>query len=174
MSVAPSITWPLVAIRPSLRMKKPVPMPRTGVSLGPLPPCPYMRSRNSRKGSLAPPRAVVATIPTTAGIDDFTSAAMETGGAVGRSFSAGGKEVEDGLRSSGLPGHRRGDRSLCVARVEATLQPGEREREQRDHRQRERPAPSLNPEQFRHRRRVLPRPAGGRSPIAGAGWLCEQ
>jgi len=99
MSVAPSITWPLVAIRPSLRMKKPVPMPRTGVSLGPLPPWPYMRSRNSRKGSLAPPRAVVATIPTTAGIDDFTSAAMEIGGGVGRSFAAGAS-VQSGLMAS--------------------------------------------------------------------------
>src|SRR5207248_3256768 len=89
MSVAPSMTWPLVAISPSLRMKKPVPIPRTGVSTGPLPPCPYMRSRKSRNGSLPPARAVVATMPTTAGIDVFTKAAMEEGGAVGRSRVAG-------------------------------------------------------------------------------------
>src|SRR6266404_4523997 len=82
MSVAPSTTWPLVAIRPSPRMKNPVPMPRTGASLGPPPPCPYMRSRNSRKGSLPLPRAVVATIPTTAGMDDFPGADELLGGGV--------------------------------------------------------------------------------------------
>ena len=80
-------------------MKKPVPMPRTGVSLGPLPPWPYMRSRKSRKGSLPPPRAVVATMPTTAGIDDFTNVAMEIGGAVGRSFAADAS-VQSGLMAS--------------------------------------------------------------------------
>src|SRR4051812_13489763 len=99
MSLAPSITWPLVRIKPSLRMKNPVPMPRTGVSEGPPLPVPYMRSRNSRKGSFPPPRAVVATMPTTAGIDVFTSAEIDAGGAAGRSFTAGAS-VQRGFAAS--------------------------------------------------------------------------
>src|SRR6266404_4857442 len=99
MSVAPSITCPLVAISPSARMKNPVPMPRTGGSAGPPLPWPYIRSRNSRNGSLLLPCAVVATIPTTAGIDDFTSAAIDAGGPVGRSLTVGAS-IQSGLAAS--------------------------------------------------------------------------
>src|SRR5579859_6366309 len=88
MSVAPSTTWPLVAMSPSERMKNPVPIPRTGVSPG-VPPWPYMRSRKSRNGSFSEPRAVVATMPTTAGIELRTSPAIEAGGATGRSLAEG-------------------------------------------------------------------------------------
>src|SRR5256885_11118965 len=69
-------------------MKKPVPMPRTGCSRSP-PPAPYMRSRKSWKGSMDPIRAVTATMPTTAGIEAFTRAAIDAGGAVGRGDETG-------------------------------------------------------------------------------------
>src|SRR5207237_1014000 len=148
MSVAPSMTWPLVAISPSLRMKKPVPIPRTGVSTGPLPPCPYMRSRKSRNGSLPPARAVVATMPTTAGIEEepeFVLGARllrrpaphfdvseelrhHLPGALRIAFAAACERVEDGLAGRRLPGHGRRDRLLGIARVESTLKPDESER----------------------------------------------
>src|SRR2546426_3779481 len=56
----------------------------------------------------------------------YTTLFRSLAGALGIAFPAGGQEVEDALGSSGLPGHRRGDRPLCVARVEAALQPGDR------------------------------------------------
>src|SRR5512140_609604 len=111
MSVAPSMTWPLVAMSPSARMKKPVPIPRTGDSLGAPLPDPYMRSRKSWKGSAPPARAVVAMIPTTAGIAPFTTAAMEAGGAVGRSLGAGAS-VQRGFAASS-----RANRGVMRARV---------------------------------------------------------
>src|SRR5690349_3662034 len=111
MSVAPSITWPLVAISPSERMKNPVPIPRTGDSLGAPLPDPYMRSRKSWNGSPPPTRAVVAMIPTTAGIAPFTTEAIEAGGAVGLSLGAGAS-VQIGFAASS-----RASRGVMRARV---------------------------------------------------------
>src|SRR5216684_94918 len=68
-------------------MKKPVPMPRTGCSRSP--PAPYIRSRKSWNGSCGSPRAVTATMPTTAGMACLTSCAIDCGGEVGRVAPAG-------------------------------------------------------------------------------------
>src|SRR5207248_5503544 len=106
-------------------MKKPVPMPRTGCSRSP-PPVPYMRSRKSWNGSTEPVRAVTATMPTTAGIEAFTSPAIDAGGAVGREDEVGASVQGRAVGAAAAPAARmaaKGIISTSAGRAVAWLRP---------------------------------------------------